>query len=148
MIESGRVDNVLNIASNIHKVNKVISGAINPNKLVYVSVGLSVGGSNRRANIESSESLSSRIDVNKKKEKIESLTNTAIRRYPDELLNDEKVLREIKNVSRLRYTNQIKDFNLWAKENGYKFILEPRLGVKLSSSLEKEIEKVILYLSI
>ncbi|WP_156300411.1 two-partner secretion domain-containing protein [Streptobacillus canis] len=81
------------------------------------------------------------INPNIKKTKIESITKTAKSRIPDELLNDKKILREIKDVSKLRYTNQIKDFNLWAKKNGYKFILEIRNGNELNSELLKEIEK-------
>ena len=63
MVADKKIDNALNIASNIHKVNKIISGAINPNKLVDVSIGLSVGGSNRRLTFNSRESISGKIDV-------------------------------------------------------------------------------------
>lgn len=66
---------------------------------------------------------------------IESLTETAYYRIPDELLEEERILREIKNVSRLSYTRQLQDFNLWAKKYGYTFILEVREGAKLSRPL-------------
>lgn len=61
-------------------------------------------------------------------------------RIPDELLHDQKILREIKNVSSQSYTNQLKDFNAWAKQNGYQFILEVRPGAKLSGPLQEAIK--------
>lgn len=73
--------------------------------------------------------------INKPKRSIESLTETAYYRIPDELLEEERILREIKNVSRLSYTRQLQDFNLWAKKYGYTFILEVREGAKLSRPL-------------
>ncbi len=79
--------------------------------------------------------------ITKPKERIPSKTQTANYRVPDELLHDEKILREIKNVSNLSYTKQLKDFNLWAKDNGYKFILEVRPGAKLSGPLEAQIKQ-------
>jgi hypothetical protein len=75
------------------------------------------------------------------KQRIESLSGTANYRIPDELLQDEKILREIKNVKSQSFTNQLKDFNAWAKENGYKFILEVRPGAKLSGPLQDAINK-------
>ncbi|HEX2926207.1 MAG TPA: putative toxin [Ruminiclostridium sp.] len=74
------------------------------------------------------------------KQRIPSLSGTAKYRIPDELLQDQKILREIKNVSSQSYTNQLKDFNAWAKQNnGYQFILEVRPGAKLSGPLQEAI---------
>jgi hypothetical protein len=81
------------------------------------------------------------IGKNKPKIRIESLSNTAKYRIPDELLRDQKILREIKNVGKLSYTKQIRDFNAWAKKYGYKFILQVRLGAKISGTILEEIEK-------
>jgi hypothetical protein len=74
------------------------------------------------------------------KQRIPSLSGTAKYRIPDELLHDQKILREIKNVSSQSYTNQLKDFNAWAKQNGYQFILEVRPGAKLSGPLQEAIK--------
>ena len=74
------------------------------------------------------------------KQRIPSLSGTAKYRIPDELLQDQKILREIKNVSSQSYTNQLKDFNAWAKQNGYQFILEVRPGAKLSGPLQEAIK--------
>jgi hypothetical protein len=76
----------------------------------------------------------------KAKERIPSLSGTAKYRIPDELLHDQKILREIKNVGSQSYTNQLRDFNAWAKQNGYQFILEVRPGAKLSGPLKKAID--------
>jgi len=59
---------------------------------------------------------------------------------PDELLHDEIILREIKNVSSLSYTRQLQDFNLWAQQNGYKFVLEVKPGAKLTGPLLEQIQ--------
>jgi hypothetical protein len=75
------------------------------------------------------------------KQRIPSLSGTAKYRIPDELLQDQKILREIKNVKSLSNTNQLKDFNAWAKQNGYQFILEVRAGAKLSGPLQEAIKK-------
>jgi len=75
------------------------------------------------------------------KTRIDSLSGTAKYRIPDELLKDEKILREIKNVSNLSYTNQLRDFNAWAKQNGYQFVLEVRPGAELSGPLQEAINK-------
>jgi hypothetical protein len=75
------------------------------------------------------------------KTRIPSLSGTASFRVPDELLHDEKILREIKNVSNLSNTSQLRDFNTWAIGNGYQFILEVKPGAKLSGPLQEAIEK-------
>lgn len=72
------------------------------------------------------------------KQRIPSLPGTAKYRILDELLQDQKILREIKNVSSQSYTKQLKDFNAWAKQNGYKFILEVRPGQSYQDRLKKQ----------
>jgi hypothetical protein len=84
--------------------------------------------------------------INKNKDRIESITNTAKYRIPDEWLKNEKVIREIKNVSKLSYSRQIKDFNLWAQKNGHTFILEARKGAKLTKPLLNEIKEGNIFL--
>lgn len=79
--------------------------------------------------------------IYKQKERIPSLSGTASCRIPDELLHDEEILREIKNVSSQSYTNQLRDFNEWAKQNGYTFILEIKSWAKLSGPLQEAINK-------
>ncbi|MEL7658128.1 MAG: putative toxin, partial [Bacillota bacterium] len=74
------------------------------------------------------------------KERIPSLTGTANYRVPDELLHDEQILREIKNVGRQSYSSQLKDFNEWATQKGYQFVLEVRPGTILSRPLQEAIE--------
>lgn len=74
------------------------------------------------------------------KQRIPSLSGTAKYRIPDELLQDPKILREIKNVSKQSYTNQLRDFNAWTKQNGYQFILEVRPGADLSGPLQEAIQ--------
>lgn len=74
------------------------------------------------------------------KKQIESISGTATRRFPDELLHDERILKEVKNVSTLSYTNQLKDFNLWAQREGYDFVLAVREGATLSKPLLEEIK--------
>ena len=72
--------------------------------------------------------------------RIASLSGTAAYRIPDELLSDQKIPREIKNVKYQGYTNQLKDFNQWAKQNGYQFILQVRPNTVLSGPLQSAIK--------
>jgi RHS repeat-associated protein len=68
---------------------------------------------------------------------IESLTKTARNRVPDALDAIAKTLTEVKNVSgALRLTNQLKDFALWAHENGYQMVLWVKDPSKLSQALQ------------
>ena len=76
------------------------------------------------------------------KQRIPSLSGTAKYRIPDELLHDQKILREIKNVSSQSYTNQLKDFNAWAKQNGYQFILEVRPGENYQDHFRRQLKMV------
>ena len=78
--------------------------------------------------------------ITKKKVRIESATGTASYRIPDELDIDNGILREVKNVKNLSYTNQLKDFNLYAQEQGLQFVLETRKDTKLSKPLQEQID--------
>ena len=81
---------------------------------------------------------------------IPSLTNSAKYRIPDYLNKKLGIIGEVKNVSKLSYTKQIKDFYLYAQKNGYTFILKVRRSTKFSSALKKLIDAgkiVIMYLN-
>jgi RHS repeat-associated protein len=75
---------------------------------------------------------------------IESLTKTAVRRYPDKLLA--KVLIEVKNVKSLSFTNQLKDFALYAQKTGRVMELYVRPSTKLSGPLKKAIKDGLITL--
>ena len=69
--------------------------------------------------------------------RIKSLTNTANYRIPDQLLDNPKVLSEIKNVSTLPFTNQIKDFVAYSQQKNYTFELWTRATTQISQPLQK-----------
>jgi restriction endonuclease fold toxin 7 of polymorphic toxin system len=46
----------------------------------------------------------------------------------------------LKNVGKLSYTNQLRDFVSYAKENGYQFQLWVRETTQLSAPLKAEVE--------
>ena len=48
-----------------------------------------------------------------------------------------KVIGEVKNVAELRYTNQLRDFVLYAQKYGYRFDLYLRQGAVISDELEQ-----------
>ena len=72
--------------------------------------------------------------------RIDSLTGTADFRVPDQLLADEKLLSEVKNVAYQSLTNQIKDYWLYAKREGFTFELIVRENTKFSQSLQRLID--------
>ncbi len=57
-------------------------------------------------------------------------------RIPDAINREAKELTEVKNVQRLSYTQQLKDYMNWCNQNGYTFVLIVRQGTKLSKQLE------------
>ncbi len=71
---------------------------------------------------------------------IPSLTNTAKYRIPDQLLFDEGLLSEVKNVAYLSLTNQIRDFLLYAQLKGMRFELWVRSNTTLSTPLQELID--------
>ncbi len=72
--------------------------------------------------------------------RIESATGTASYRIPDQLIPEEKIISEVKNVSQLSLTNQIKDFIAYAQEQGYTFELWVRESTRLSKPLQDAID--------
>jgi RHS repeat-associated protein len=73
--------------------------------------------------------------------RIPSLTGTAKYRVPDELDPVAGVLREVKNVSKLSYTSQLRDYAAYAQQQGYTFELVTRQGTELSGPLQAAIER-------
>lgn len=76
-------------------------------------------------------------DIGKKK-RIESLTGTAKFRVPDGMTTT--TLSEVKNVAKLSYTRQLKDFNLFAQKNKLKFDLYMRSNTQITKNLEYQIK--------
>ncbi len=72
---------------------------------------------------------------------IESLTGTADFRVPDQVDRAARVVREVKNVVRLSYTSQLRDYALWAQQEGYAFELTVRQTTRLSRPLQEAIER-------
>ncbi len=72
----------------------------------------------------------------KNTQKIDSFTQTAGGRIPDELNVSQKVIGEVKNVQYQSLTNQLKDFNHYAQENGYTFNLYTPEKTKVSQPLQ------------
>ena len=85
----------------------------------------------------------------KNKKHIDSLTKTAKYRIPDYLDEANKIIGDVKNVKRLSYTNQLKDFMMYAEKYGYTYVLKIRKTTELSSTLKKLVDAgkiAILYL--
>ena len=78
----------------------------------------------------------SEAPIIKNTSRIPSLTNTASYRVPDELSSSRKILSEVKNVASQSYTAQLKDYYLYAKQEGYDFNLYTRTSTKLSGTLQ------------
>ncbi|HEY8886720.1 MAG TPA: PA14 domain-containing protein [Candidatus Microsaccharimonas sp.] len=74
--------------------------------------------------------------------RIPSLTNTASYRIPDGMTLN--TIAEVKNVAYQPYTRQLLDFNLYTQTTGQQFVLYIRQGAKLSSPLQKEVEKGLI----
>lgn len=70
--------------------------------------------------------------------RIKSAMNTAKYRIPDEL--NSSVIGEVKNVRRLGYTNQLRDFAAYARQQGLTFKLYTRPSTTISSTLQAEID--------
>jgi hypothetical protein len=62
-------------------------------------------------------------------------------RVPDQVDRAAKVVREVKNVARLSYTRQLRDYALWAQQKGYTFELITRQTTQLSGPLQAAIER-------
>lgn len=74
--------------------------------------------------------------VLKNTNRIDSLTNTARYRIPDQLLPSTKLISEVKNVNTLSLTNQLKDFVAYAQQSGYTFELWTRSTTKITQPLQ------------
>ena len=86
----------------------------------------------------------SRLPKNTKR--IESLSKSAKYRIPDYLAN--KIIGDVKNVKKLSYTNQLKDFMLYAEKYGYTYVIKIRKTTQLSSTLKSLVDAgriVLLY---
>jgi hypothetical protein len=75
----------------------------------------------------------------KNTERITSLTGTARYRIPDILDHSVRVIGEVKNVGRLSYTNQLRDFAAYAQQYGYTFELWVRPTTQLSGPLQQAV---------
>ncbi|MGP0059300.1 MAG: putative toxin, partial [Beijerinckiaceae bacterium] len=74
-------------------------------------------------------------------QRIPSLTGTAAYRIPDVLNESSQIIGEVKNVGYLSYTSQLRDFILFAQQNGFQFQLtvRPSPSTTLSGPLQNEI---------
>jgi len=72
--------------------------------------------------------------------RIGSSSGSADYRIPDQLLDEEKLLSEVKNVEYLPYTSQLRDFAAYADETGYTFELWVRSTTRLSAPLREAVE--------
>ena len=77
------------------------------------------------------------------KRPIPSVNGTADFRVPDFVDHDAKILVESKNVARLSYTRQLRDYVAYAKKYGYTFYLwvRPNDGTRLSGPLNAAKER-------
>jgi len=88
----------------------------------------------------------SRLPKNTKR--IESLSKSAKYRIPDYLDKANKIIGDVKNVKKLSYTNQLKDFMLYAEKYGYTYVIKIRKTTQLSSTLKSLVDAgriVLLY---
>lgn len=77
---------------------------------------------------------------------IESLSKTAKYRIPDYLDKTNKIIGDVKNVKKLSYTSQLRDFMLYAEKYGYTYVIKIRKTTQLSSTLKSlvDVGKIIL----
>ncbi len=75
----------------------------------------------------------------KNTERIASASNPGSYRIPDMLDHGAQIIGEVKNVGRLSYTSQLRDFASYAQANGYDFHLWVRSTTQLSGPLSAEV---------
>jgi RHS repeat-associated protein len=75
----------------------------------------------------------------KNTERIASVTATARYRTPDVLDHVARVIGEVKNVAKLTFRNQLRDFAGYAKQRGYTFELWVRPSTQLSGPLQQAV---------
>lgn len=86
----------------------------------------------------------------KNRKHITSLTKSAKYRVPDYLNKTEKIIGEVKNVKKLKYTKQLQDFVQYARMKDYTFVLKVRKSTKFDEGLITLIELgeiVVMYLT-
>jgi Restriction endonuclease fold toxin 7 len=71
--------------------------------------------------------------------RVPSATGTANYRIPDILDPEARIIGEVKNVSRLSLTAQLRDFIAYAHEHGYDFELYIRRTTQLSGPLKQAV---------
>ncbi len=84
--------------------------------------------------------------ANKKKT---TITVNNRKRIPDILNEKKKIIGDVKNVKKLSYTRQLRDFNTYATEKGYKMIVRVRSNTQLSGALQRAVKEhkiIIKYL--
>lgn len=79
------------------------------------------------------------VGIVKNTKHIKSLTGTASYRVPDGLTDT--AIIEVKNVSKLSYTNQLRDYVAWAKHKGLRFELYVRESTQLSKPLQEAVDR-------
>jgi hypothetical protein len=79
--------------------------------------------------------------ITKNTQRIPSSTGTASYRIPDQLLPDQRLISEVKNVSKFSLTNQLRDFIAYAEKNKYVFELWTRASTTFSAPLQKLIDE-------
>ena len=74
--------------------------------------------------------------------RIDSLTGTAAFRVPDVLDEAAMIIGDVKNVGRLSFTRQLRDFTAFAKARDFTFELTVRAGdgTRLSGPLQQAID--------
>jgi Restriction endonuclease fold toxin 7 len=114
------------------RLGKDVAG---PEIVVATGVAADSGMAGVRAAGQTGEELAGIV---KNTEHIPSLSGSAAYRIPDEL--NSSVLGEVKNVSRLSYTSQLRDFAAYASGNGLRFNLYVRGGTQLSGPLQQAVD--------
>jgi len=78
-------------------------------------------------------------NILKNTEHIPSASGTAAYRIPDVLDHGAQVIGDVKNVGRLSYTSQLRDYASYAQQNGYQFQLWVRPTTQLSGPLAAQV---------
>jgi len=69
--------------------------------------------------------------------RIDSITGTAAYRIPDSLLRRQRLLIEVKNVSQLRFTRQLRDYLYFSMSERFKFILRTHATTSIHPELQR-----------
>ena len=72
--------------------------------------------------------------------KVGLMMPSGIRRFPDQVIGDPmNVLTEVKNVKSLSFTQQLRDYAIYAQQNGLTFNLYVRPSTQMSGPLRAAI---------